>query len=117
MHGWFERLWPRSFVYIVCCLAGLTPYISLTPGADLQDRSMVLRARGPDFLLAPGSCERPQPQLPSHPRALAQLARGTMRGKIRRLEEALECSFFTDQHAAVLSMMLTTIDHYSAQID
>jgi transposase len=50
-------------------------------------------------------------------RALAQLARGTMRGKIRRLEEALECSFFTDQHAAVLSMMLTTIDHYTTQID
>jgi transposase len=51
------------------------------------------------------------------PRALAQLARGTMRGKIRRLEEALECSFFTDQHAAVLAMMLTTIDHYTTQID
>ncbi len=50
------------------------------------------------------------------PRALAQLARGTMRSKIRRLEEALECSFFTDQHAAVLAMMLTTIDHYTAQI-
>jgi transposase len=49
------------------------------------------------------------------PKALAQLARGTMRGKIRRLEEALECSFFTDQHAAVLSMMLTTIDHYTTQ--
>ena len=51
------------------------------------------------------------------PRTLAQLARGTMRGKIRRLEEALECSFFTDQHAAVLAMMLTTIDHYTTQID
>jgi transposase len=51
------------------------------------------------------------------PRALAQLARGTMRGKIRRLEEALECSFFTDQHAAVLAMMLTTIDHYTTQIE
>jgi transposase len=51
------------------------------------------------------------------PRALAQLARGTMRGKIRRLEEALECSFFTDEHAAVLAMMLVTIDHYTAQID
>ncbi len=50
------------------------------------------------------------------PRALAQMARGTMRGKIRRLEEALECSFFTDQHAAVLAMMLTTIDHYTTQI-
>jgi transposase len=51
------------------------------------------------------------------PRALAQLARGTMRGKIRRLEEALECSFFTAEHAAVLAMMLTAIDHYSAQIE
>jgi transposase len=50
------------------------------------------------------------------PKALAQLARGTMRGKIRRLEEALDCSFFTDEHAAVLSMMLTTIDHYTTQI-
>ena len=49
------------------------------------------------------------------PRALAQLARGTMRGKIRRLEEALECSFFTDEHAAVLAMMLATIDHYTAR--
>jgi transposase len=50
------------------------------------------------------------------PKALAQLARGTMRGKIRRLEQALDCSFFTDQHAAVLAMMLTTIDHYTTQI-
>jgi transposase len=50
------------------------------------------------------------------PRALAQLARGSMRGKIRRLEEALECSFFTDEHAAVLAMMLTVIDHHTAQI-
>ena len=51
------------------------------------------------------------------PRALAQLARGTMRGKIRRLEEALDCSFFTDQHAAVLAMMLEVIDHYTTQIE
>ena len=51
------------------------------------------------------------------PRALAQLARGSMRGKIRRLEEALDCSFFTDQHAAVLAMMLAAIDYYSAQIE
>lgn len=50
------------------------------------------------------------------PRVLAQMARGTMRGKIRRLEEALECAFFTDQHAAVLALMLVTIDHYTAQI-
>jgi transposase len=51
------------------------------------------------------------------PTALAQLARGTMRGKIRRLEEALDCSFFTEEHAAVLAMMLATIDHYTTQID
>jgi transposase len=51
------------------------------------------------------------------PKVLAQLARGTMRVKIRRLEEALDCSFFTSQHAAVLAMMLATIDHYSTQID
>jgi transposase len=50
------------------------------------------------------------------PKALAQLARGTMRGKIGRLEEALDCSFFTDEHAGVLTMMLATIDHYTAQI-
>jgi transposase len=51
------------------------------------------------------------------PKALAQMARGTMRGKIRRLEEALDCSFFTGEHAAVLAMMLTTIDHYTTQIE
>ena len=51
------------------------------------------------------------------PKALAQLARGSMRGKIRRLEEALDCSFFTGQHAAVLVMMLSAIDYYSAQIE
>ena len=51
------------------------------------------------------------------PKVLAQLARGRMRGKIRRLEEALECAFFTGEHAAVLAMMLVTIDHYTTQID
>jgi transposase len=50
-------------------------------------------------------------------RALAQLARGRMRPKIRKLEEALDCSFFTGEHATVLAMMLTTIDHYTAQIE
>jgi len=51
------------------------------------------------------------------PGALAQLARCTMRGKIRRLEQALDCSFFTGEHAAVLAMMLAVIDHYSTQIE
>jgi transposase len=51
------------------------------------------------------------------PRALAQLARGRMRGKIHRIEEALDCSFFTGQHAGVLAMMLAAIDHYTAQIE
>jgi transposase len=51
-----------------------------------------------------------------NPHALAAMARGKMRGKIRQLEEALECSFFTDEHAAVLAMMLKAIDHHTAQI-
>ena len=46
-----------------------------------------------------------------NPTALAQLARGTMRGKITRLEEALDCTFVTEEHAAVLAMMLATIDY------
>jgi len=51
-----------------------------------------------------------------NPRVLAEMARGVMRRKIARLEEALDCSFFTPEHAFVLSMMLENIDHYSAQI-
>ena len=52
-----------------------------------------------------------------NPKVLAQLARGTMRGKIAQLEEALDCSFLTGEHAAVLKMMLSLIDYYTAQID
>jgi transposase len=52
-----------------------------------------------------------------NPKELAQLARGTMRGKIAQLEEALDCSFLTQEHAAILAMMLATIDYYTAQID
>jgi transposase len=52
-----------------------------------------------------------------NPKALAQLARGTMRGKIARLEEALDCAFLTEQHAAILTMMLATIDYYTARIE
>ena len=51
-----------------------------------------------------------------NPTTLAQLARGTMRGKIARLEEALDCAFVTEEHAAVLAMMLATIDYYTARI-
>ncbi len=51
------------------------------------------------------------------PRVLAQMARTRMRGKIAQLEEALDCSFFTSQHAFILQMMLANIDHLSAQID
>ena len=47
---------------------------------------------------------------------LAQKARGRMRGKIRQLEEALDCSFFTQEHAFVLQMMFANIDHLTAQI-
>jgi transposase len=52
-----------------------------------------------------------------NPAVLAQLARGSMRGKIAHLEEALDCSFFTGQHAAVLAMMLTVIDGHTTAID
>ena len=52
-----------------------------------------------------------------NPKTLAQLARGTMRGKIARLEEALDCAFVTEQHAAILTMMLATIDYYTARIE
>ena len=52
-----------------------------------------------------------------NPTVVAQLARGTMRGKIARLEEALDCSFFTDEHAAILQMMLAAIDSFTAQIE
>ena len=49
-----------------------------------------------------------------NPATLAQLARGTMRGKIGQLEEALDCSFPTGQHAAVPAMMLAVIDYCTA---
>jgi transposase len=52
-----------------------------------------------------------------NPKVLAQLARGTMRGKIGRLEEALDCSFLTQEHVAILQMMLAAIDSFTAQID
>ena len=39
-----------------------------------------------------------------------------MRRKIARLEEALDCSFFTAEHAFILQMMLGNIDHLTAQI-
>jgi transposase len=52
-----------------------------------------------------------------NPKVLAQLARGTMRGKIRRLEEALDCSFLTQEHVAILTMMLAAIDSFTTQID
>jgi transposase len=51
-----------------------------------------------------------------NPAVLAEMARGTMRRKIARLAEALDCSFFTGEHAFILQMMLGNIDHYSAQI-
>jgi transposase len=50
------------------------------------------------------------------PAVLAELAQGRMRGKLARLAEALECSFFTPGHAFILSMMLRNIDHLTAQI-
>ena len=51
------------------------------------------------------------------PKVLAQLARRRMRRKISELEQALDCSFVSDEHAFVLQMMLTTIDNLTAQIE
>jgi transposase len=51
-----------------------------------------------------------------NPRVLAEMARGVMRRKLAALEEALDCSFFTPEHAFVLQMMLDNIDHLSAQV-
>jgi transposase len=51
-----------------------------------------------------------------NPRVLAEMARGRMRSRIARLEEALDCSFFTPEHAFILEMMLDNTDHYTAQI-
>jgi transposase len=50
------------------------------------------------------------------PKVLADKARGVMRGKIRKLEEALDCSFCTEEHAFILQMMLDSIDQLTAQI-
>jgi transposase len=51
-----------------------------------------------------------------NPAVLAQLARRRMRSKISLLEEALDCSFFTPEHAFILQMMLENIDHCTAQV-
>ena len=51
-----------------------------------------------------------------NPKTLADLARGVMRRKLALLEEAMDCSFFTPEHAFVLQMMLGNIDHHTAQI-
>jgi transposase len=51
-----------------------------------------------------------------NPKVLAEMARGRMRVKIRKLEEALDCSFFTDEHAFILAMMLDSIDQLTAQV-
>lgn len=50
------------------------------------------------------------------PRVLADKARRRMRSKIGRLEEALDCEFFTEDHAFVLEMMLASIDSLTARI-
>ncbi len=49
------------------------------------------------------------------PRVLAQLARGSMRGKISGLEQAFAWSF-TDHHAFLLRRVLSPIDALTADI-
>jgi transposase len=50
------------------------------------------------------------------PEILAEMARTRMRRKIAQLTEALDCSFFTEDHAFVLQMMLDSIDQLGAQV-
>jgi transposase len=64
---------------------------------------------GRDMLRAIAAGER-------DPRVLADKARGVMRGKIKKLEEALDCSFFTEEHAFILQMMPGSIDSLTAQV-
>jgi len=64
---------------------------------------------GRDMLRAIAAGER-------NPKVLADKARGVMRGKIKKLEEALDCSFFTEEHAFILQMMLDSIDQLTAQV-
>jgi transposase len=64
---------------------------------------------GRDMLRAIAAGER-------NPKVLADKARGVMRGKLKELEEALDCSFFTEEHAFILQMMLDSIDQLTAQI-
>jgi transposase len=51
-----------------------------------------------------------------NPRVLAEMARGRMRRKTAALEEALDCTFLTPEHAFILQMMLDSIDRYTARI-
>lgn len=50
------------------------------------------------------------------PKALAQLARGTLRGKAAALQEALT-GHFDEHHALLCRLMLSTIDTLSGQIE
>lgn len=49
------------------------------------------------------------------PKVLAQMARGTMRGKITALEEAFT-GFFTDHHAFLLATMVARVDAIDADV-
>ena len=51
-----------------------------------------------------------------NPKVLADKARGVMRGKIKKLEEALDCSFFTGEHAFILTMMPGSTGQLTAQV-
>jgi hypothetical protein len=72
------------------------------------------------FCMFPASPDRDEPGAiiagERDPEALAQKARTRMRRKIAQLREALDCSFFTPDHAFVLQMMLDNIDRLTAQI-
>jgi len=50
------------------------------------------------------------------PAVLAAKARGTMKAKIPRIAEALDCSSWTPRHARLLRRMLDTLDYLARQV-
>src|SRR5215472_7471515 len=93
--------------------------VKALPGRPKTDRAdAVWLARITERGSLPSSFVPPAPirRLRTHTRYRRHLTQARTAEK-QRLEEALDCSFLTQEHAAILGMMLAAIDHYTAQID
>ena len=67
------------------------------------------------FGVSAARCSPPSSPGERDPKALAEMACGTMRRKIPMLEEAFT-GHFTDHHAFLLAKMLTRVDELDADI-